>query len=142
MAAFLYSLLFRVALDFYTATRILLIFSEDGMVWGRDRTNLSTFFYVVLTLSLVLLVVFFYEKIHGSFVFIYAPSFLAYFLMSFWNWWAGTFVIHSRQLDITVRYMVINGLIGPGMIMMISYFPLAYRRTYVNINSKARKKEK
>jgi len=62
ISSFLYSLLFRFAVDSDIAFNILLLFSEGGLVSSRDMDYLSGFFYVVLTLGLVFLIIFYFER--------------------------------------------------------------------------------
>jgi len=111
-----YSLLFRIAVDQDIAFRFLLLLSNNGLVSGRDMERLSMSLYVLLAGGLVYLIISHFEKIRGSFAFIYLPSILAFVIMPFRS---GGFLSFGRGFD-TIVSVIANMLIGPAMIILLT----------------------
>jgi len=118
--SFLYSLLFRFAIDPDIAFDILVLFADDGLVSGRDMDNLSGLFYIILALGIIGLIIFYFEKIRKSFIFIYLPSLLAFFLVPFRS---RGFIRFGWGFDAIIS-VIINLIAGPAMIMLVTYFAI------------------
>ena len=130
LSAFLYSLLFRIAVDIDVVWRILLWFSEDGRVSLSEINRLITIFYIVLALGLVCFVVFKFEMIKGSFVFPYLSSLLPFIFIPFRGGWAIPWYM-GRGFAVGVS-VVMAVLIGPPMIMWITFVSLKLYKKWRN----------
>ena len=120
LVAFLYSLLFRIAVDTDVAFRILFWFSEGGSVSLSEINRLTTFFYIVLALGLICFIVSKFEMIKGSFVFLYISSLLPFLLIPFRS--RGG-ISMGWSFDAAIS-LISGASIGPAMIMLITYFVL------------------
>ena len=117
LAAIVITLIYRFALDANTAFHILLYFSDTGHVSASDMRNLKALFYVLLAVGLICLVAFQYEKLVGMSIYAYFASLLTSFLVPFRS---HGFMSMGRVFDGIVT-VVMNVLVGPAMIMMLSY---------------------
>ena len=129
LLSLIYSLLFRVAVDQDTAFHFLLLFSDNGLVSGRDMERLSMALYILLTGVLIYLTISHFEKIRGSFLFIYLPSILAFVIMPFRS---RGFLSFGRGFDM-IASVIANILIGPAMIILLTYLGV---RIYENRQKK------
>ena len=117
LTAIVITLIYRFALDANTTFHILLHFSDTDRISAIDMRRLEALLYVLLTVGLVCLVAFQYEKIVGMFVYTYFASLLTSFLVPFR---LHGFMSMGRVFEGIVT-VIMNVLVGPAMIMMLSY---------------------
>ena len=117
LAAIVITLIYRFALDANTTFHILLHFSDAGHVSASDMRRLEALLYVLLTVGLVCLVAFQYEKIAGMFFDAYFASLMTSFLVP--SRLHG-FMSMGRIFEGIVT-VIMNVLLGPAMIMLLSY---------------------
>ena len=123
LAGFTYTLMYGLAFSRF-AFNSLARLDRYGVyiVSSTALENLRALTTIMLHISLVIIVIFMYEKIRGSMIFAYLASLLASFFMPliFVDMRSRGFITFSWQFD-GIIWSVVNLILGPAMVMLLSY---------------------